>query len=256
MQRIRVIPVLSLKGSGLVKTRKFGKPQYIGDPINAVKIFNDKGVDELIFLDITATKEKKVPDMRRIMEFASECFMPVCYGGGISTLDQIKAIFKAGIEKVSLNTAAFENPGLITEAAAIYGNQSIVCSIDVKKNLFGKKSAYIRSGSKNTKLSPAEFAKRAEDAGAGEILVNSVDNDGLFTGYDLEVIKQVADAVEVPVVALGGAKDMSDFQAAIREGGASAVAAGSMFVYQNTNRSVLINYPKEEELKEKLYNLF
>lgn len=254
MARIRVIPVLLLKNNGLVKTRKFTDPKYVGDPINAVKIFNEKEVDELIFVDITATIEKKKPNLKLINEIASECFMPVCYGGGITSIEDVKAIFDTGIEKVSLNTMTDENPALITQVAKMYGSQSVVASIDVKKGgLFGKDSVFTRSGRNNTKLDPTEFARRAEEAGAGEILLNSIDRDGMMQGYDIELIKKVSSAVSIPVVACGGAGSINDLVMAVKQGGASAVAAGSMFVFHGKHRAVLINFPSQEQLQTTLY---
>lgn len=252
--RIRVIPILLLKNNGLVKTQKFTEPKYVGDPINAVKIFNEKEVDELVFVDITATVEKKKPNFKLIQEIASECFMPVCYGGGITSIEEVKAIFDAGIEKISVNTMTHENPKLLTDAARMYGSQSVVASIDVKKGgLLGKYSVYTRAGKNNTKIDPVEYAKRAEEAGAGEILLNSIDRDGMMQGYDIDLIRKVADAVSIPVVASGGAGSINDFVMAVKQGGASAVAAGSMFVFHGKHRAVLINFPSQEQLQTTLY---
>lgn len=248
----RVIPVLLLEGEGLVKTTNFKKPVYVGDPRNAVKIFNEKAVDELILADITATIENREPNFPLIAEIVSEAFIPLCYGGGISNIEQIKKLFYTGVEKISLNTNAVLNFDLIKEAASIFGNQSIVVSIDVKKSFFGKYEVYIQSGRKKTKYHPVELAKRLEDCGAGEILLTSIDKEGTMSGYDLKLIEEVATAVNVPLVALGGAGKMSDFADAIKKGKASAVAAGCKFVFQGKHRAVLINYPTQKELEEYL----
>lgn len=254
MKRIRVIPVLLLQNGGLVKTIQFKKPNYIGDPINAVKIFNEKEVDELAFIDIEATIKQKEPDYNKIEEIASECFMPLAYGGGIKDLDQIKRIFAIGVEKVIINSAIHSNPKLISEAAQIFGNQSIVASIDVKKDIFGKYGIYIESGKKKIKQSIEDFVKKTESMGAGEIILTSIEKEGTFKGYDLELIKTVSQSVNIPVVANGGASELSDFYDAVNLGGASAVAAGSLFVYKSKNRGVLINYPSQNNLKTNLFN--
>jgi cyclase len=249
---VRVIPLLLLQDGGLVKSIRFKKQVYVGDPINAVRIFNEKEVDELVLLDISASAEKRPPDFARIKEIAGEAFMPMAYGGGISQLDEIKKLINLGVEKVVLNRAAYTKTELISEAAAWAGSQSIVVSIDVKKNWLGKQKVYIHQGKKETELEPLEFAKRAENAGAGEILLNSIDRDGSYEGYDLELIGKLSKALTIPLVAVGGAGRMEDFYPAI-ERGASAVAAGSLFVFQGPHKAVLINYPSQEELKEKLF---
>ncbi|MFD0964605.1 AglZ/HisF2 family acetamidino modification protein [Pseudofulvibacter geojedonensis] len=246
----RTIPCLLLRDNGLVKTEKFKKDTYIGDPLNAVKIFNEKEVDELVFLDIDATKKGKEPHYSFIQDIANECFMPFCYGGGIKSIEQIKKIIASGAEKVSINTAAFTNPELITEAANIFGSSTIVVSIDVKKDLFGKKRVYVSSGKKNTKMDPVVYSKKMEALGAGEILLNSVDKDGTMTGYDLDLIKSVSEAVSIPVIACGGVGTINHFSLAIKQAKASAVAAGSFFVYQGPRKAVLISYPSQQELKE------
>jgi cyclase len=249
MLRIRVIPCLLLKNSGLVKTVRFKNPKYVGDPINAVRIFNEKEVDELIFLDTTATAGNRKPNFRLINDIASECFMPFGYGGGIRDLNDIKELFNLGVEKVIINTYAVENPSFVKSAAERFGSQSIVVSIDVKKNLFGKYQVYTYSGKKVTKLDPATFAVQMEEMGAGEIILTSIDRDGTMMGYDIDLIKNVSASVGLPVVASGGAGKIGDFGDAIKLGGASAVAAGSFFVFQKRHRAVLITYPSEEELQ-------
>jgi cyclase len=243
MLEIRIIPCLLLKNEGLVKTVKFKNPKYVGCPINAVKIFNDKEVDELIFLDISASKENKKPPYGLISCIATECFMPFCYGGGIREPDQIKEILSLGAEKVAINTYALENPGFIREATKIFGSQSIVVAMDVKLNFFGKYRVYDSSKGKTTNLDPIEYARQMEEMGAGEIFLNSVDRDGTFSGYDLELIRRVATALTIPVIACGGAGNPEDLEKAVSEGKASAVAAGSLFVFYGKHRAVLINYP-------------
>ncbi len=254
MRRVRVIPILLLQGSGLVKTRKFSRGNYIGDPINAVKIFNDKEVDELSILDIEATKLDKSPNFSHIEDIVSEAFMPIGYGGGLKTLDDIKKAFDCGIEKVILNTVAFENTELITKAANIYGAQSVVVSIDVNKNLFGKKNIYISCGNKKINIELIDYIKRIEGAGAGEIVVTAIYKEGMQKGYDLDLIKTVSNSTNLPVVANGGANSIDDFVKAVKVG-ASAVAAGSKFVYTGQENGILINYPSQKDLKEKLFNL-
>ena len=244
----RVIPVLLLRNAGLVKTVKFSDPRYVGDPLNAVKIFNDKEVDELLFLDITATPEKRKPQLAFLKEVAGECFMPLGYGGGITTVEEIKEILKSGIEKVCINTAAFENEGLIKKAVAVYGSSTICVSIDVKKNFFGKYEVYTNGGRKNTRTDPVLFAEKMDKAGAGELIINSVDRDGTMSGYDIELLKKITSRVNMPVIACGGAGTVNHLAEAVRAGGASAVAAGSMFVFKGRHKAVLINYPSQEEL--------
>lgn len=242
-----------LKNNGLVKSIKFKQPNYIGDPINAVKIFNEKEVDELVFLDIEATKLNKEPDYTKIEEIASECFMPLAYGGGIKTLDQIKKIFSIGVEKVVINSSVVSNSKIISEAAKIYGNQSIVASVDVKKDIFGKYVCYTESGKNKVKAKIVDYVKNVENIGAGEIILTSIDREGTFSGYDINLIKLISESVNIPVVANGGASKVEDFADAVFNGGASAVSAGSLFVYKSANRGVLINYPSQKELKEKLF---
>ena len=252
MKRIRIIPVLLIKKDGLVKSVQFKNHKYVGDPINAVRIFNEKEVDEIVLLDISATAEKRPPNIPRIKEIASEAFMPLAYGGGITTIDEIKALITAGVEKVVLNSIVVSNPSLITEGANWIGSQSIVVSIDVKKNWLGKYKVYTNNGTKNTDLDPVDFAKQVAAAGAGEIFLNSIDKDGTFEGYDVALIKKVSEAVSIPVVAIGGAGSLQDFTSAIRHG-ASAAAAGSLFVFQRPHRAVLISYPLQQELRTNVY---
>lgn len=239
---IRLIPVLLLKGKGLVKTTGFKNPVYVGDPINAVRIFNEKEVDELVLCDIEASTQQREPNYAWIKDIVSECFMPVGYGGGIRNMDQIRKIFDLGVEKVILNTAAFDFK-LVAQAASIYGNQSIVGCIDAKKSFFGAYNVYSKSGSIKHKATPEEFAKQLVSAGVGEIIIQSIDKEGSMAGFDLELTKSVANAVNVPVVASGGAGNMNHISDVLRNGKASSIAAGSFFVFKGKHKAVLINYP-------------
>jgi imidazole glycerol-phosphate synthase subunit HisF len=254
MLRYRIIPTLLLHNKGLYKTVKYSvkKGKYIGDPINTIKIFNDKGVDELIFLDIDASKEKKSPDFEIIKDISTECFMPIGYGGGITNIEEIKTIFQIGIEKVILNTVLLDNINLLIEASSKFGSQSIVAAVDIKKNFFGTYKVYNSSKDKNTSLDILEYLQLLEKSGAGEIYVSSVDNDGTFEGYDIEFMKVITKDIKVPVIINGGAKDISDFSKAIKECGVSAVSAGSMFVFNGPHKAVLITYPEYEELEKEL----
>jgi cyclase len=235
---------------GLVKSVKFKDCRYIGDPINAVKIFNDLKVDELVFLDILASKEKRSISLDFVRNVGDEANMPFAVGGGIRTIQQIKEIINAGAEKVVINTYAIENPDFIKQASDEFGSSTIVISIDVKKKFLGKKQVYTMAGTKATGINPVEFAQLMQERGAGEIIINSIENDGLMTGYDLELIEQISKAVEIPVVAAGGAGALDDFSKAVNESYASAVAAGSMFVYHGPRKAVLVNYPSNNKLKE------
>jgi len=241
-----MIPALLLLKDGLYKTVKFKNPAYIGDPINVVKIFNEKGADEIVLLDIAATKENIQINFKKLSEIAGEAFMPMAYGGGIATYKDAQRTFDCGFEKVIINSAAEKNPSLITKIAKTYGAQSAVLSMDVKRDLFGRYRVYTRGGTKNTGLPPVEYAKKMELTGAGEIFLNAIHKDGTWNGYDIEIIKQVSKAVNIPVIASGGASGMDDFKKAIIDGGASAVAAASMFVYQKKGKGVLITFPTEE----------
>ena len=248
MLRYRVIPCLLIDNKRLVKTHKFRKPTYIGDPINAVRIFNDKEVDELIVVDISCTRSNREPDYNIIEQFAGECFMPLCYGGGIKTLDQAKKIVFMGVEKICLQSAALDDPQFIRVLADNFGTQSVVLSLDVTKNWFGKYKLYDSRYKKSVNIDLSEYLLNVVSLGAGEILLNFVDNDGVMRGYDLELIKKITNLVDIPVVALGGAGTLEHFKEAIKAG-ASAVAAGSMFVFYGKHRAVLISYPKYEDLE-------
>ena len=250
MIKPRVIPALLLKGQGLVKTVKFKEPKYLGDPINIVRIFNDKEVDELVLLDITATPEKRGPQFDLLKNIASEAFIPLAYGGGIRSMDDVKKLLSIGIEKLIMNTSAMETPSLVREVADHAGSQAAVVSMDVKKGLLGKYEIFTHCGQKKTGLDPVKHAVEMERRGVGEIIINSIDRDGTMQGYDIDLVRKVADAVRVPVVACGGAGNLSHVSEVIKQGHASAAAAGSIFVFQGPLRGVLISYPTPKELKE------
>jgi imidazole glycerol-phosphate synthase subunit HisF len=249
--RHRVIPCLLIHEGGLVKTQKFTDPRYVGDPINAIRIFNEKEVDELLVLDIDASKERRGPKFEVIKELAGECFMPLAYGGGITSADQVQRLFALGVEKVSVQTAALSDLKLVTEIARRYGSQAVVISIDVKKNLIGQHKLYAAVAGKAASQDWLDFLHRAVDAGAGEVLLNSVDRDGTMSGMDLPLIQRAAAACSVPLIASGGVGSVADIKAAV-VAGASAVAAGAFFVYYGKHRAVLITYPRYEELVELL----
>jgi cyclase len=248
----RVIPVLLLRNQGLVKTVSFDKARYIGDPINAVKLFNDLRADELVFLDILASSENRCIDPKFISLIGDEANMPFAAGGGIRTVYQIENIIKAGAEKVIINTAAHEVDGLVRNAAEHFGSSTIVVSIDVKKKFLGKKQVYTRAGTKATGLDPVTFAQKMEAEGAGELIITSIEHEGKMQGYDIELIKAISSAVSIPVVAHGGAGSLSHFSEAVKNAHASAVAAGSRFVYHGPRNAVLINYPSPEEIQSAL----
>lgn len=245
----RIIPCLLLRGAGFYKTTRFKKPVYLGDPANILKIFNDKEADEIAILDITATVERREPRYELLHEMASECFMPLAYGGGITSVAQIKRLLQIGFEKVIINSAAFERPELISEAAQAFGSQSILACIDVRRSMFGGYEVVTEGATKNTRWKPVAWAQRVAELGAGEIIVNSVDRDGTMVGYDIDLIQGVSDAVNVPVVASGGARTVADFADAVKKGHASACAAGAMFVFQGRHRAVLINVPSRREIE-------
>ena len=251
----RVIPVLLLRNNGLVKTLKFKNSVYIGDPINAVKIFNEKLVDELIFLDIDATKENRKPNIGLIHEIATECFMPFSYGGGINNLNDITEIIKAGAEKVIINGAALSNEKFIKEASIKFGSSTIIVSIDVKTPIFTNlRKVYSNNGKRCMWIDPLDHAKNMEKQGAGEIFINSIDHDGTMKGYDLELINKICKNINIPVVACGGAGNLSHISEVIKKTKVSGLGAGSLFSFYKSRKAVLINYPNREELNNYLIN--
>jgi len=250
MLTTRVMPCLLYYNRGLCKTVKFKNPSYVGDPVNAIKIYNEKEVDELIFLDITATAENREPDYKIIRSIATECFMPLCYGGGITSVEQVKKIFEIGVEKVSFNHAAIHHPSLITDVAKDFGSQAVIASIDVKKNIWGKYEVYQKRGTKTTGQHPVAFAKKMEDMGAGEILLTSIDREGTWEGYDNELILRITESVSIPVIVNGGAGNLAHLEQAVKVGNASGLALGSMVVYQKKGMGVLINFPLRTELEK------
>lgn len=251
----RIIPCLLVKDKGLVKTVNFKAPKYVGDPINAVRIFNEKQVDELVVLDIDATPEKRQPDFKMISNLAAECRMPLCYGGGIKTVEDAKRIFGLGVEKIALSSAAIQDPTLVTRIAEQVGSQSVIVVLDVKKKMFGGKyEVYIKNGKVGTGKNPVELAKQFESLGAGEIVLNSIDHDGMMNGYDLTLIEKVREVITLPMTALGGAGSLNDIGNLIERFGIIGASAGSLFVFKGVYKAVLINYPsgieKEELIKK------
>lgn len=236
-----------MSNGALVKTVRFKSPVYVGDPVNAVRIFNQKEVDELVLLDIEATTHQRGIDYETLEKVVSECFMPICYGGGVNTLEDMRRLFNLGVEKVSLGAAAFENPDLIRQAAAEFGNQAIVVTLDVRKGLLGGYSVRTHQGKEDRRINPVEAARNMEKLGAGEILLNSIDRDGTWSGFDLKLIREVTGAVGLPVIACGGAGSLQDVRLAVSEGEASAVAIGSMAVFQGKDLGVLIKFPTRKD---------
>lgn len=250
--RPRVIPVLLLQNGKLVKTCRFKQAKYVGDPINAVKIFNEKEVDELILLDIGCSSDGTEPNYELIHKIVSEAFMPVGYGGGIKNAQQAKQIFDLGMEKIILNTSLQNNPELVTQISSVYGSSSLVAGIDYKKNLFGKNKVYFKSGSTKSEYNPIEWALKLQALGAGEIFLNSIDREGAYSGYDYHLLNDISAKVDVPIVISGGASTTEDFIKAIVSG-ASGMAVGSMFIYKRPHNAVLISYPSNDEIK-KIYS--
>lgn len=248
MFRPRLIPVLLLKNDGLVKSKGFKDYNYIGDPINAVKIFNDLKADELVFLDITASKENRLISLEFVKDVGEESNMPFAVGGGIKSIQDIRDIINAGAEKVIINTAAALNPDFISEASNAFGSSTIVVCIDVKNTLFKKNQTWIQNGTKATGFNVVDFAKLMEEKGAGELIIQSIERDGMMNGYDIELIRKIAESVTIPIVALGGAGNLNHMKQAFHEGYANGLAAGSMFVYQGSRNGVLISYPNKSEI--------
>jgi cyclase len=245
--RPRVIPCLQVAGGELVKTRRFKDPLYLGDPINAVKIFNDLDCDELIVVDIRATLDGREPDYPLIEEFASEAFMPLGYGGGINSVEQIRRILTIGIEKVVISTAAADGE-LISAAAAIFGSQSIVVSVDVRKTLLGRREVWTRSGTRSSGMDPRTYSARMQEFGAGELFVQSIDLEGSRSGYDIALMQEISAAVKIPVIACGGAGSLEDIKLLMRSSSIAAAAAGTMFVLHGKHKAPLISYPRPNEI--------
>jgi len=247
MLATRLMPCLLMSNGALVKTVRFKEGSYVGDPVNAVRIFNQKEVDELILLDIHATTLNRGIDFDTIEKVVSECFMPICYGGGVRSIDDMRRLYTLGIEKVSLGAAAFEVPDLVKQASNEFGAQAIVVTLDVKKGLLGKATVRTRNGTHDTKMTPLDAAQQFVDQGAGEVLLYSIDRDGTWSGFDLKLIESVSSGVSVPVIATGGAGSLMDIKAAVNEAGASAVAIGSMAVFQGKDLGVLIKFPTRKD---------
>lgn len=247
MLRPRIIPCLLVKDKGLVKTVNFKNPKYVGDPINAVRIFNEKEVDELMVIDIDATADNREPDYKMIENLAAECRMPLCYGGGVKTVEQAQRIFSLGVEKIAISSAAIENISLISEIAKVVGTQSVIVVIDVKKKLLGGYEVCTHNGKKKTGKDPVEFAKQVQKLGAGEIVVNSIDNDGVMKGFDFTIIDKIRQAVTIPMTVLGGAGSLEDISKVIEKYKIIGVSAGSLFVFKGVYKAVLINYPSKTD---------
>lgn len=245
--RSRIIPVLLLKNGGLYKTRKFRDEVYIGDPINAVRIFNEKEVDELAFLSIEAARTGGDPDLEVLKNIAGECFMPLAYGGGVKSSEMVREILAIGIEKIVVNSAAWTDPALIPHLTEHFGSSTIVGSIDVKRGWTGREQVMIHGGQEKVAISPEDWARELERRGVGEIMINAIDRDGEMTGYDLDLIRRIAATVSVPVIATGGASSIEDLKAAVIKAGASAAGAGALFVFQGKHRAVLITYPSSDQ---------
>ncbi len=253
MLRPRIIPSLLLQDNGLVKTVNFSSPKYIGDPLNAVRIFNEKEVDELVVFDIDASVLNKEPNYHLIEKFANQCRMPLCYGGGIKTVEQAQRILSLGVEKVAISSAAIQNPQLIVEIGNRVGTQSVIVVLDVKRKLLGGYEIYINNGKKSTGIDPIKFAKELQEMGAGELIINSIDKDGTMKGYDLNLISRVAEVISIPLTVLGGAGSLDDLKELVDKFGIIGVCAGSLFVFKGPYKAVLINYPSQSE-KYKLFN--
>ncbi len=253
MLRPRVIPCLLVHDKGLVKTVQFKDPKYVGDPINAVRIFNEKECDELMVMDIDATRERREPDYKMIENLAAECRMPLCYGGGVKTVEQAHRIFSLGVEKIAISSAAIQSPELVTAMAERVGSQSVVVVLDVKKKMLGGHEIYTHNGKKGTGKNPVEMAVKMQELGAGEIVINSIDQDGMMKGYDLAIVEKIRKAISLPLTVLGGAGSLQDIGKLIKQYNIIGAAAGSLFVFKGIYKAVLINYPNWEE-KDRLIN--
>lgn len=247
MLRPRIIPSLLIHDNGLVKTVNFKNPKYVGDPINAVKIFNEKEVDELAIFDIDATALGAEPNYSLIERFANQSRMPLCYGGGVKTVEQAQRIFSLGVEKIALSSAVIQNPHLISEISERVGAQSVIVVLDVKKKLLGGYEVYTHNGKKATGINPVKFVEQAQQLGAGEIVINSIDKDGVMKGFDMELIEKVRDKISLPMTVLGGAGSLADIEKVIKAHGIIGIAAGSLFVFKGPYKAVLINYPNQQE---------
>lgn len=252
MLKTRIIPCLQLIKNSLVKTVKFNKPSYIGDPVNTVRIFNELEVDELCFLDIRATSKNLRTNFNILEEIANECFMPLSFGGGLKDFETLKRIFAIGFEKVVINSFAIQQPQFITKVAEHFGNQAVIASIDIKKNILGKYNIFSKNGIEKSKLDPVKWAINLQELGAGELLITSMDKDGTWEGYDINITKKITDAVSIPVIANGGAGSIQHIREAVKQGGASAVALGSMVVYQKKGMGVLVNFPDKNKIEQVL----
>lgn len=250
MLRSRIIPCLLVHNKGLVKTVKFKDPKYVGDPINAVKIFNEKEVDELVVLDIDATANSVEPDYQMIEHLAAECRMPLCYGGGVKTVEQAQKIIKLGVEKVAISSAAIQTPELVRDIAKVIGRQSVVVVVDVKKSLFSGYEVYINNGKKKVKTSLLELIKRFEELGIGELVINNIDHDGMMNGFDMKLARKIRDCVDLPITFLGGAGKAKDIIDMVKEFKVIGVSAGSLFVFKGVYKAVLINYLSESDMKK------
>jgi cyclase len=249
MLRVRIIPALLLREESLVKTVKFGSFTYVGDPCNTVRIFNELEVDELVLLDITATRNGRPPNFDLLADIANECFMPVAYGGGIRTFDDAERVLRIGFEKVIINSYALENPAFISQLATHCGNQAVIASMDVRRTVWGQSRVFTANGTRNTRRDPVAWASEVEARGAGEILLTSVDREGTWRGFDLDLVQRVTQSVSIPVIAHGGGGSLHDVARVVKEGGASAVALGSMVVFQKKDMGVLVNFPDREALE-------
>jgi len=248
----RVIPALLLDDDGMVKTTRYRDPDYLGDPINIINLFNRFEVDEIALLDISATRGNRPPPFDLIERLASECWVPLAYGGGIRTFEDARTILSIGVEKVVLGTIAIDDPTLVSRAASAFGSQAVIVSVDARSSRDGGYQVFAESGTRPLGIDPVTAARQAESLGAGELLLNAIDRDGTMEGYDLELIRTVTASVRIPVIASGGAGDRTDLPRPIREAGAAAVAAGSLFVYQGRERGVLVNFPARDQLERLL----
>ncbi len=250
MLRIRIIPCLQLVNESLVKSKKFNKLNYIGDPINTVRIFNELEVDELCFLDIRATYENREPNLKILKEIADECFMPLSYGGGVKDIKTALQILSIGFEKIVLNSVTFDQPEIVTELASLSGSQSVVVSVDIRKNFFGKYIVYSHDGTRKQSVDVIKWVRRMENCGAGELLITSMDRDGTWTGFEVDILANISDAVNIPVIANGGAGNTDHIFEILSKSKVSAVSLGSMVVYQKKDMGVLVNFPDKEILTQ------